>query len=40
MSNPIVAAASDRLLELLKFLPKGVAEPSDFERWVLSTMQD
>jgi hypothetical protein len=31
MSNPIVAAASDRLLESLKFLPEGVAEPSDFE---------
>jgi hypothetical protein len=33
MSNPIVAAASDRLLESLKFLPEGVAEPSNFERW-------
>jgi hypothetical protein len=33
MSNPIVAAASDCLLESLKFLPEGVAEPSDFEQW-------
>jgi hypothetical protein len=33
MSNPIVAAASDRLLKSLKFLPEGITEPSDFEQW-------
>jgi hypothetical protein len=33
MSNPIVAAASDHLLESLKFLPEGIAKPSNFERW-------
>jgi hypothetical protein len=33
MLNSIVAAASDRLLESLKFLPEGITEPSDFERW-------
>jgi hypothetical protein len=33
MLNPVVVAASDHLLESLMFMPKGIAEPSDFEQW-------